>query len=165
MSDQQEILVYKWFRIGVLLKGANALLEIVGGVLLLFASPSIVTQLVVLLTQEELSEDPHDHIANYLLHVANGYSVSTQIFGAVYLLIHGIVKIVLVWELLKNKLWAYPSALAVFGLFIFYQVYRFSITHSLGLVALTLFDLVVMWLIWREYRVVRVHPSSNAGQL
>jgi uncharacterized membrane protein len=100
---RQDHTTYELFRIGILLKGANALLEIIGGTLLAFANPSLVTQFVVLFTQEELSEDPHDSVANYLLQIAQGYSVSTQIFGAAYLLVHGIVKIVLVWALLKNN--------------------------------------------------------------
>jgi len=71
-----------------------------------------------------------------------------------------VVKIFLVAGLLRNRRWAYPAALAVFGTFILYQVYRFSYTHSLGLVALTIFDLAVMWLIWREYRLRYPTPRS-----
>jgi uncharacterized membrane protein len=43
------------------------------------------------------------------------------------------------------------------GLFIAYQVYRYTYTHSVGLVLLTVFDLFVMVLIWHEYRLVRHH--------
>jgi uncharacterized membrane protein len=57
--------------------------------------------------------------------------------------------------LLKQKLWAYPSAVIVFGAFIVYQLYRFTLTHSIGLIALSLFDLVVIWLIHLEYRALK----------
>jgi uncharacterized membrane protein len=40
----------------------------------------------------------------------------------------------------------------VFGAFIAYQLYRFTFTHSIGLIALSLFDFAVIWLIWLEYR-------------
>jgi uncharacterized membrane protein len=63
--------------------------------------------------------------------------------------------------LLKNKLWAYPWSLVVLGSFILYQIYRFTFTHSLALIVLTVFDLAVIWLIWREYQIVRT-PTGDA---
>ncbi len=143
----------RFFRLGISLKGLHAVLEIVGGVALLLVSPAYVIELVELFTQDELREDPRDLIANTLLDAAQHLSLGGKLFGALYLLSHGVVKLVLVAALLRNRPWAYPAALAVFGAFIVYQLYRFSFTHSVGLVALTLFDLVVMWLIWREYRI------------
>ena len=42
-------------------------------------------------------------------------------------------------------------ALAVFGLFIVYQAYRFTLTHSSWLVLITVVDIVVIALTWYEY--------------
>ena len=39
----------------------------------------------------------------------------------------------------------------------FYQIYEIYHTHSVFLIALTLFDFVVMWFIWREYEVLKSH--------
>ena len=63
----------------------------------------------------------------------------------------------LVVGLLREKLWAYPASLIVLTLFVLYQLYRFSYTHGLGLIVLTLFDIVVMGLIWHEYGLMRRH--------
>jgi uncharacterized membrane protein len=52
---------------------------------------------------------------------------------------------------------AYPASLVALALFIAYQIYRFSYTQSAGLIALTVFDVIVMGLIWHEYRLVRRH--------
>jgi uncharacterized membrane protein len=145
----------RFFRVSVLLKGLNALLEIVGGVTLLGVSPAFILRTVALLTQDELAEDPRDFIANYFLHAASHLSLSGQRFAAIYLLGHGVIKIGLVWALLKHKLWAYPLSIIVFGAFIVYQLYRFTLTHGLGLIALSLFDLVVIWLIYLEYRALK----------
>ena len=65
------------------------------------------------------------------------------------------MKLLLLIGLLRNKLWSYPASLVVLGLFIVYQAYRFSYTRGVGLVVLTVFDLLVMGLIWHEYRLVR----------
>jgi len=62
------------------------------------------------------------------------------------------VKIVLVAALLKNKLWAYPWMIAFLGAFIVYQAYRLTFKLSFGLAALTIFDIFIAWLTFREYR-------------
>ena len=84
------------------------------------------------LTQGELSEDPHDFVARYLLHTANGLTGSAVLFGAVYLLLHGAVKVVLVIALLLNKLWAYPCMIVVLLIFIGYQLYRIALHPECG---------------------------------
>jgi uncharacterized membrane protein len=149
--------IHQMFEVSVLLKGAHALIECMGGLSLAFVSTGAIAALVNTLTQEELIEDPHDFVATHLLVLAQNFSVSSQHFYAFYLLSHGLVKIFLVIGLLANKLWSYPASLAVMSLFILYQLYRFFYTRSLGLIVLTVFDLIVMVLIWHEYRLLRRH--------
>ncbi|TAL81363.1 MAG: DUF2127 domain-containing protein [Candidimonas sp.] len=147
--------IHQLFAASVLLKGAHALLECASGIALALINTAAIVTLAKTITQDELTEDPRDFIANHLLAFADTFSISSQHFYAFYLLSHGAVKVFLVIFLLKNKLWAYPVSLGVLGLFILYQVYRFSYTHSIALVVLTVFDLVVMVLIWHEYRLLR----------
>jgi len=149
--------IHQIFEVSVLLKGAHALIECICGLVLAFVSTSAITSLVNSLTQEELIEDPNDFVGTHLLGLAQNFTVSTQHFYAFYLLSHGIVKVFLVIGLLRNKLWAYPVSLVVLGVFILYQLYRFSYTHGFGLMVLTVFDVVVMGLIWHEYRLVDRH--------
>jgi uncharacterized membrane protein len=153
--------IHQIFEISVLLKGAHALIECIGGLVLAFVSTSTITSLINALTQEELIEDPNDFVSAHLLSLAQNFTVSTQRFYAFYLLSHGLVKVFLVIGLLRNKLWAYPVSLVVLGLFIVYQLYRFSYTHGFGLIVLTVFDVMVMGLIWHEYRLVRRHLASR----
>lgn len=153
--------IHQIFEASLLLKGAHALIECVGGLVLAFISTDTIISWVKMLTQEELIEDPQDFIANHLMSMAAGFSVSSQHFYAFYLLSHGLVKVALVIGLLRNKLWAYPASLVVLSLFIAYQVYRYSYTHSMGLIVLTVFDVIVMFLIWHEYRLVSRTNSSR----
>lgn len=153
--------IHQVFEISILLKGAHALIECAGGLLLAFISTDAIRELVDLLTQNELVHDPDDFVANHLLALAHSLTVSTQHFYAFYLLSHGLVKVLLVVGLLRNKLWAYPASLVVLGIFIVYQLYRFSYTHGIGLIVLTVFDVFVIWLIWHEYRLVRRHLESS----
>ncbi len=147
------------FRVSVLLKGLDAALEIAGGIALWMVSPGWIIRLAGLVTQDEIAEDPQDFVANHLRHAVSHFSLGSEHFMAIYLLGHGLVKIFVVVTLLRNKLWAYPVALIVFGGFVVYQIYRFALTGSAGLIALTLVDLIVIWLIWLEYRAMRSHAK------
>jgi uncharacterized membrane protein len=158
-TPQQENRITLYFRLSVFLKGGISIVEIVAGVLALFIPVSTVTDFLVRLAQGELAEDPADFIAAQLLHYAQQFSLTSSMFIAVYLLSRGIIKLALVMALLKNKLWAYPLSLVVLGLFVVYQIYQIVIAFSVFLVALTIFDFVVMWFIWREYEVLREKSS------
>ncbi len=143
------------FDVSVIAKGVDGILEIGGGILLLMTSPGRVLSVVRVLTQHELSEDPRDVIARYLLNSAHHLTAGTKTFAAAYLLWHGAVKGGLVAGLLLRKRWAYPAAIAAFVLFVLYQLYRYSHTHAFGLIALSALDIVVIVLTWLEYRRLR----------
>jgi uncharacterized membrane protein len=147
------------FRVSLVLKGLDGVLEIVGGVLLLFVSPASLAQVARWATTHELAEDPRDCIARHLLNAATQASRSATLYGAVYLLVHGIAKVVLVVEVLRDRLWAYPVMLATLGAFIVYQLYRMLYSPSILLVALTVFDVVIVWLTWHEYRLKLARAS------
>ena len=156
-TSRQETRITEYFRIGILLKGLISSVEIVAGVLALFVPLSRVTNFVIALAQGELAEEPGDFIATHSIQLAQQFSIASSTFIAIYLLSRGAIKLFLVFALLKNKLWAYPASLVVLGLFVLYQLYQIALTLSALLIALTIFDLVVMWFIWREYEVVRSH--------
>jgi uncharacterized membrane protein len=157
----QEKRIHQVFVVSVLFKGAHALIEIVTGLGLYLVSTSTIIRLINRWSYDELIEDPNDWIANHLLSFAQGFSVQKHHFYAFYLLSHGIVKSALVVGLLREKLWAYPASFAVFGAFIAYQLYRYSYTHDIGLILLSIFDLFVIYLAVHEYRLLRKHLPTH----
>ena len=80
------------FFISLILKGLDGVLELVGGIALLIVTPQQIAAVVRALTRPELHEDPHDFVANWLVRYADSLDVSTTVFGAVYLLAHGLVR-------------------------------------------------------------------------
>ena len=148
------------FKIGLYLKGLDGLLELIGGLLLLIIKPEQLNNWARSLTQHELSTNPHDFIANHILKTAHGLTYASLLFGALYLLSHGVVKIVLVVEVLRAHLWAYVALIVVTSGFVIYQVYRLFYRPTLGLVLLTIFDLVIIYLTQKEYRKVKAHHPS-----
>ena len=143
----QEKRIHQVFVLSVAAKGLHALFEIAGGLALYLVSTDTIARW--------LDEVGHgEWIARHL-------PLSQQNFYAFYLLSHGLVKSVLVVGLLKEKLWAYPASFAVFGLFIAYQLYRYSFTHDVGLILLSIFDLFVIFLAVHEYRLLRKHLPTH----
>ncbi|MBE9638758.1 DUF2127 domain-containing protein [Salipiger pacificus] len=149
--------IHQVFRVSVILKGLHALIEIAGGLVFYFVSAPAILGWVNLLTREELTEDPRDFIATHLLNATQNLNGATESFYAFYLISHGLIKVVLVAGLLREKLIAYPLSLIALGAFIVYQLYRYSYTHAFGLILLTAFDLIVIFLVWHEWRLLRKH--------
>jgi uncharacterized membrane protein len=147
-------LLDKTFNVALILKGLDGLLELLGGILLIVVSPETINRLAHSLTQHELSEDPHDFVAHHLLRLTANLH-NTQTFGALYLLTHGLVKIVIVIGLLRREHWAYYVGFVFLGGFVIYQIYRMTYAPSVGLALLTLFDLFIIWLTWREFQRMR----------
>ncbi len=156
MAALSKIRIHTMFRWALWLKGIFAMSEIAGGVAVGLVSQGLVVRLVDRVTGFDLSRNPEDIIANYLQQLALQFG-EIRHFAAMYLLMHGVVKMWLIVQLLRERIGFYPVALLVFGFFVVYQVYRFSLTQSWLLLLITLLDLVVMLLTWKEYQLLRSH--------
>jgi uncharacterized membrane protein len=158
MKDQNDQSIEKeklyLFKVSVILKGIHSIIEIIGGFLALFITQNFIIQTVLKITHDEIGEDSKDFLANYLIHASQNFSISSKYFVSFYLLSHGIIKGILVIALLKKKLWAYPVSIFVFGAFMVYQMIRYTQTHSIWLIVFTIFDAIVLWLIWQEYKKI-----------
>lgn len=167
--------IHLLFIASLIFKAVFAVFEIIGGIatylIALFGdvfswllSQQSTVNFINMITRQELSEDPQDFIANYLLHLSQNFSLDAFHFVALYLFAHGVVKLWLVIGLLRKKLWYYPVAMVVFGLFAVYQLYRYTFTHSSLLVILTIVDLVVIWFTWHEYRYLTTESQKDTPQ-
>jgi uncharacterized membrane protein len=154
-AARKEARLHRVFQISLILKGLHSVLEIIGGTLLAVVSQEHILRIANLLTQEELLKDPDDRLAQYVLRAAHDLSTNAKAFAAFYLLSHGIIKLFLIIEILRNKRWAYPAFMVALGALIAYQSYKLLHGLSLGLAALTVLDAVVLVLTWHEYRLVR----------
>lgn len=146
-----QLVLHDLFEAGVLLKGLNALTELVFGFALLFFD---VSGLIQRLIENALIEDPDNFLATHLQPFAHSLSPHAELYSALYLLSHGVIKMALVWGLVRERAWAFPASLAVLGLFVAYQTIQFLSTHSLLLIWLDVFDLIIIVLIWVEYQRV-----------
>jgi len=154
---QQEQRIKRYFQISVFIKGLISFFEVITGILVLVVPPARITGWVIVLAQRELVGEPKDFIATHILAIMQQFSLASGAIIAVYLLTRGLIKLGLVIALLKNQLWAYPASLVILGLFIVYQLYELFVGHSGLILLITIFDFIVVYLIWREYVIIREH--------
>ena len=154
--------IHGLFDVVVVLKGLNGLAEIASGTALLSLQAGTIMDCVNWLTQAELIEDPQDHFAIFLQHWAAGFGHDSQQFAGVYLLAHGVVKVLLAALLFMEKTWAFPLALALFSLLVTFSVYRLSLNWSWVLAGFVAFELFTIWLIAKEWLAVLKLKASNA---
>jgi uncharacterized membrane protein len=142
----------KVFEVSVILKAVDAGLELIGGSLLLVLSPHFIDRLTSALTQHELSKNPHNSIATFISHAGHNLAHNSRLFGGLYLLLHGLVKLAVIIGVLKQKLWAYPWLMIVLFAFICFQVWDILHKFTLGLTLLSLFDSFIIVLTWFEWQ-------------
>lgn len=157
------------YEVGILIKGVDGVIEVIGGILLLIIHPSTIDRIVDHIETSRFVLHTQHHfgfIIGPILRYGNELASGHNGFAAAFLLSHGGIKIILIVALLRNKLWAYPFSLAMLGLFIVYQVYRIVVHPTFGMEFLTVVDLVIVWLIWREWQKQKEKwgaKPSNAG--
>jgi len=157
-------LLHRTFQTGIALKGIDGILETIGGLTLWFISPSRLNEIVRGLLQHELSRDPHDFFASHFAHLAQKLSTADPWFASAFLLSHGLTKVLIVIALWRNKLWAYPLAIIVFGGFTAYEAYRYAYTHSFTIAMVTILDGAVAILACWEYRRQKRERSAVAAE-
>ena len=150
----------KAFVAGLGLKAIDGISEVIGGIWLLLVNPARLQTWAGIIFAPELREDPNDFIANHILHWTAHFKQGAVLFAAVYLLSHGVVKLVVVVEILRGKLWAYPGLIVLTSIFAAYQIYHMAVNGgSLEFVVLTIFDLLIIALTFIEYAKTRTRFS------
>mgnify|MGYP001043688199 CR=1 FL=1 len=145
--------VLDWvFLVGVFLKGLDGLVELVAGVVLLVVSPAELGSLAHRATANELAEDPHDLIANLIVHGAAHLTRSTSVIAAIYLIVHGAVKLVIFVALLRGSRRVYPWAVGALTILLAVQIVDLVVRPSVGVALLSVLDLAIIWLTIREWR-------------
>lgn len=149
------------FRTTLYLKSVGAISDILSGIFVWFVSKAFLITFFLNFFHNELSDNPKDLIASFIVNVAASFSVSSQYFLGAYLFFHGVIKLFLVINLFRRKIWAYPVSIVVFSLLIIYQFYEYNFTKSLWLLAFTLLDVLVVLLTIHEYGVLKKKIRKN----
>ena len=157
MPQQRRRIVDRAFALALAIKGIDGALELIGGLILFVVPPSAITLVFRSLTQHELSEDPHDFIAIHVRAAAEQLAGSASVrgFGVLYLIAHGVIKLLLVGALVRRIRPAYPVAIVFLGAFLLYEVYRSVLGRSMALLLFAALDTGITTMVVREYLELR----------
>ncbi|PZQ52260.1 MAG: hypothetical protein DI556_00945 [Rhodovulum sulfidophilum] len=142
--------LHRGFEGGILLKGAVAALEVSAGALLLLFGRQAAAFADAVTTGSVLV---HPRPFSFcLVHIAAGLASGGEHFYALFFLAHGLVKGLAVIALLRRAPYAQPFAVSVLAGFVAYQLFHYVQSGSVGLLVISAFDLLLIYLILREYR-------------
>jgi uncharacterized membrane protein len=149
------------YRIGIIIKGIDGFLEFVAGTAILI-SPRLVHMMLSMLASElgQHNARPFQFIAEYIGRVDTQLLHSGLVFLTLFLIIHGAVKLGLVYCLLKRIEKAYPAALVILCAFLVYQVYVLITDPSILMAFFTVLDVVIIWLVWTEYQELKTKAKN-----
>ena len=153
------------FNVSISLKGINGVLELLGGSALLFIDVGHIRELLRWISVHAVAAHQHSSMSRWIEGFADRLGADSTTFAAWYLLIHGFIKVGLVWALLRQKTWAYPWMLIVLVIFVTYQCYEIIVHFTWGMLALTVFDIFIVVLTWREWRLHRGRRGTDPGTL
>jgi uncharacterized membrane protein len=154
------------FKASLVFKGVLAALEALAGLGLLLAPNDRILALVDWLTRAQIAHDRSEPMTTWTAGIAQSFSIHSQHFYAIYLIGHGALKLVMVGMLARRTVWAYPVAICILIGFIIYQLHHWLVDGSSFLIVLSAVDLIMVGLVWREWRMLRrmvaVAPASSA---
>lgn len=111
-----------------------------------------ISDVLYTLFQHELFEDRMDTLYLILSQFLTDHSYTITYFLAGYFLFWGFTDVFLSYAMLRHILWAFNVGFVLIALFICYEMYRYTHTHSVILLGVIVVDIVIIWIMYREYR-------------
>lgn len=162
-SPARRTVLDRVFAVGVIIKGIDGAVELIVGFALLLAPNLIDAALDWIQGRARAGTSRADELVATLVGHADAQLAGGGTgFLIAFLIAHGVIKLVLVYALLRRILKAYPWAIGILIAFLAYQVFALVTTPSVAQVLFSALDVVIIVLVWREYRELR-RPGDPEG--
>src|ERR1041385_9100741 len=104
--EKDKSFVHRAFWVSLIIKGIDGALQLIGGIIALSVEPGTLGRAYRYLTRYLLgSKSGHNAEAAFIKDAAVQFNMSIEILVSIYLLSHGVIKVLLVYGLLKERLW------------------------------------------------------------
>ncbi len=143
---------YRIYLASLWIKVVFAVVELAAGIEVYFVTIPQIRRLTSWILHLRIFADGHDRKTIFVQHALGNLPMNAKTFLAVYLALHGLLKIGLVAGLLSGKRWAYPLGLIGLGAFVFYQVFHYAKHGNAIILVFAAFDIFIMWMVWKEWR-------------
>jgi uncharacterized membrane protein len=143
----------------LIIKGVAAVFDLAAAAIIFSTGSERVAQFFAQVTTYMTHFDKDSFFSNYVLS-HNTLSYGSVMFVAGYLFFHGVINIILVEGIWFRRQWAYMRAMRILIFFVLYQSIRLAFVFSYWLFAVTLYDLMVIMLMYNEYRHERLIKAA-----
>src|SRR5215472_6406917 len=107
------------FAVAIAIKGIDGGLQFLGALLLMVIPPTLITGAANMIITRDLLGDPNGTLSTHLAEAANHFANgSSRWFAIFYLLAHGVIKLILVWALVRKVMWMFPVSVVVLAGFV-----------------------------------------------
>lgn len=152
------------FEASLVVKGIHAIIELIGAAVVYLVSSETIVRFATILAGGEFAEDPHGLFVSLFMQAAHHLAVPAKAFFAGYLLVSGLVNLLIVWSLWHEKLHFFPVAIGIIAAVGAYELYRFATGGGWWFLVLALFEVLVIWLVYHEYRYqTHLRTRSNSA--
>ena len=153
----------KLFQISMWWRIIYGILRVILGITFLRLIGVQVSEFVYIIMSHELTQGVNDIVFNKIYFLFEKHDFTIGYFIAGYFIFWGCVDIFLSLSLLHKVRIAYPISIGLIGVFILYSTFRFSYTHSVVLLGVIGIDIIILYLIYREYK--KLKPISKNSTL
>jgi uncharacterized membrane protein len=140
------------FDVTLIVKGVAAVVDLVAAAVIFTTGSELAIRFFAKVTTLVTDFEGDGVVSQYLSLQPGSITTFDIWFITGYLAIHGIINIVLVEGIWFRRQWAYTKAMRILLLFFVYQCVRLFFVWSYWLFIITLYDLVVLLLLYNEYR-------------
>ena len=158
-SQRRTGLFHLGYMVTVAIKGIDGAIEIALGLLVAIAGTQRLANIILHFVAPELEQHPASRMLRAANHGATSLSHTTGHFAVWYLLLHGVLKAAIAYNLLLEKRWIFIPSFVVLTGFIAFMSVRLSEHWSVWLFGLALLDVVTLALVVNEY--VRLKALSG----
>lgn len=151
-------ILHESYLVSLAIQATIGVSQLLAAILLQIAERTGELTMLAAFTAHQLARATPDPLAGPLWRALHDFSVNRETFWSIYLIGHGILNLGVVAALLAKRPWAHPASMVVLAGFVVYQLERWRLTHAPVLIALSLFDIVVIALVWREWRQLKAQP-------
>lgn len=152
---------YQLFQLAMWWRIIYGFLRIFVGFTFLRLNGHQLSELTYALISHEVTGKTGDAVLEYIYNFFEIHDFTVTYFIAGYFLFWGSIEIVLAFCLLKKVEHAFPITMGLIILFICYGAFRYTHTHSTVLMCVLVIDLVILYLINREYRNLRMEKYGH----
>jgi uncharacterized membrane protein len=156
MTIKHPSMDHKIARFLVYFKGIFGIFELSTGLALLLVGRKSINKLLLWIVNFEPFENHPRLMDSATRFIAERVLGSLHLLIALYMIVHGLVAIAIVFALIHKKMWAFPAAGILLAMFIVYQIYRLALAFSIILLILTLIDIAIIYFLRYEYRRERL---------